>query len=75
MTYRSSAAQLSLDSQQSIPADSALATLHTIREKAVREDIARRVRRVCSHCTDAEFAELVRKMAEQQVRYERKLTW
>ena len=75
LTYRLSAAQFPLNSEKSTSADSALTALHTVREKAVREDIARRVRPVCSHCTDAEFTELVRKMAEQQVRYERKLAW
>jgi hypothetical protein len=46
-----------------------------MREQAVRDEIARRVKRVCSHCSDEEFKELVGKMAEQQVRSERKLSW
>jgi hypothetical protein len=64
-----------LDSEERVLSDSAVNDVHAVREQAVREEIARRVRRVCSHCSDDEFKELVRKMADQQVRYERKLSW
>jgi hypothetical protein len=64
-----------VDSEQGFFADSAVREVHAVREKAVRDDIARRVRPACSHCSEEEFNELVRKMADQQVRSERKLSW
>jgi hypothetical protein len=64
-----------VDSEQIFGADSAVREVHSVREKTVRDDIARRVRPVCSHCSDEEFNELVRKMADHQVRSERKQSW
>lgn len=49
--------------------------IHNLREKAVREDIARRLKRVCSNLSDDEFAKLVGLMADRQLRRERRLTW
>jgi hypothetical protein len=67
--------QYFLDSEQRAFADSAVREVHAVREKAVRDDIARRVRPMCSHCSEEEFKELVRKMADRQVRSERKQSW
>jgi len=37
----------------------------------IREDIAKRLRRVCTHLSDQEFAKLVEAMADQKIRGER----
>ena len=55
--------------------DSGMAEVHSLREKVVREDIARRLRVVCSNFSDDEFAKLVRLMAARQVRCERRQSW
>jgi hypothetical protein len=41
----------------------------------VRADIARRVKRACSHLSDDEFALLVDSMTDRQLRGERRLNW
>ncbi len=55
--------------------DSSLEEIHTLREKAVREDIARRLKPVCSNFSDDEFQKLVAVMADRQVKRERRLNW
>jgi hypothetical protein len=55
--------------------DSALSELHALREKEVREEIATRLRHVCGNLSHDEFDRLVRKMAERQVKDERRLVW
>jgi hypothetical protein len=55
--------------------DSALSEVHALREKAVREEIATRLRRVCGNLSDDEFDGLVQKMAERKVKDERRLIW
>ena len=55
--------------------DSALSELHALREKEVREEIATRLRCVCSNFSHDDFDRLVQKMAERQVRDERRLVW
>ena len=64
-----------LRSDERVHSDSGMAEVHTLREKAVRDDIARRLKRVCSHFSDDEFEKLVRLMAAHQVRYERRQSW
>ncbi|HEV2017383.1 MAG TPA: hypothetical protein VGQ98_03645 [Gemmatimonadaceae bacterium] len=54
---------------------SALSELHALREKQVREEIATRLRRVCGNFSQEDFDRLVKKMAERQVRDERRLVW
>jgi hypothetical protein len=52
-----------------------LAEVHSLREKAVREDIARRLGHICSDFSPDEFDKLVSMMAERQVKCERRATW
>ena len=49
------------------------AFLHTRRDN-IRDDIAKRLRNVCSHLSDAEFKKLVNAMAEQKLKGERSRT-
>ncbi len=55
--------------------DTSLEEIHTLREKAVREDIARRLSTVCSNFSADEFQKLVAVMADRQVKRERRLNW
>jgi hypothetical protein len=55
--------------------DPALSELHALREKQVREEIAKRLGRVCGNFPEEDFDRLVKKMAERQVRDERRLVW
>ena len=48
---------------------------HHLREKTVREDIARRLRPVCSNFSEEEFDALVALMADRQVKRERRSVW
>lgn len=41
-----------------------------LRAKRIREDIAKRLRRACSHLSDEEFAALVDKMTKTQLHFE-----
>lgn len=49
------------------------AFLHTRRD-VIRGDIAKRLRKVCSHLSDAEFKKLVEAMANQKLKGERTRT-
>lgn len=64
-----------LGSEEHAFSDSTLEEIHSLREKAVREDIARRLRGVCSNFSDEEFQKLVTEMADRQVKRERRLVW
>lgn len=44
---------------------------HHSRREIIRDDIAKRIRRVCTHLSDQEFATLVEAMADQKIRGER----
>jgi hypothetical protein len=52
-----------------------MAEIHSLREKKVREEIATRLRRVCSTFSNDEFEKLITLMAARQVRCERRQTW
>jgi hypothetical protein len=52
-----------------------LAEVHSLREKAVREDIARRLGQVCANFSQDEFDKLVAIMAARQVKCERRPIW
>jgi hypothetical protein len=52
-----------------------LAEVHSLREKAVREDIALRLGHICSDFPPDEFKKLVSLMAARQVKCERRATW
>ena len=41
-----------------------------LRTQAIRTDIAKRLRRACSHLSDEEFSVLVEKMTNEQMRGE-----
>jgi hypothetical protein len=55
--------------------DSSLSELHALREKEVREEIAKRLRCVCGNLSHDDFDRLVQKMAERQLKDERRLVW
>ena len=55
--------------------DLPLSERHALREKEIREEIAARIRHVCGNLSPDEFDQLVQKMAERQVRDERRLVW
>jgi DNA-binding MurR/RpiR family transcriptional regulator len=48
---------------------------HVSRREIIRQDIAKRLRRVCTHLSDEEFAKLVEAMADQKIRGERSRLW
>jgi hypothetical protein len=74
VTYDSFAAHIQLEPEK-VYTDSALLEMHALREKEVREEIAMRLRCVCSDFSHEDFDRLVRKMAERQLRDERRLVW
>ena len=53
------------------PSSSSDDALLRTRRDVIREDIAKRIRNVCSHLSDAEFKKLVNEMAEQKLKGER----
>jgi hypothetical protein len=55
--------------------ESNLTEVHSVREKAVREDIARRLGHICSDFSPDDFERLVSLMAARQVKCERRATW
>lgn len=55
--------------------DAGLAEVHSLREKAVRDDIARRLSHICSNFSREEFEKLVSAMAARQVRCELRPIW
>ncbi len=76
MTYFvPSATAVFLESNAQIFSDSGLAEIHSLREKAVREDIARRLGQVCSNFPEDDFEDLVAEMAARQVKCERRPMW
>jgi len=64
-----------LASEEKVYTDTAISELHALREQEVRTQIARRLRGVCGCFSDQEFEKLVQKMAERQLRDERRLVW
>lgn len=64
-----------MGSEEHALSDSTLEEIHSLREKAVREDIARRLKPVCSNFSEDEFQKLVSVMADRQVKRERRLIW
>jgi hypothetical protein len=52
-----------------------LSEVHSLREQAVREDIARRLGHICADFSPDEFKQLVSLMAARQVKCERRATW
>jgi hypothetical protein len=76
VTYDSpSRSPAQLESPEKVYTDSSLTELHALREKQVREEIAKRLRGVCTDFSAADFEQLVKKMAERQLRDERRLVW
>ena len=43
-----------------------------MRRDLIREDIAKRLRKVCSHLSEKEFTKLVNSMADQKLKGERR---
>lgn len=50
-----------------------VAQLEAARRASVRADIARRVKRACTHLSDAEFSQLVDEMTDRQLKGERRI--
>jgi hypothetical protein len=71
--FQQSAAFLELDKHQF--REPGLAEVHSLREKAVRDDIARRLGHICSNFSREEFEKLVGVMAARQVKRERRPIW
>ena len=64
-----------LESEEYVYSESRIAEIHSLRESALRIDIARRLKGVCSNFSDDEFDELVKLMAARQARCERRQNW
>jgi uncharacterized protein YPO0396 len=64
-----------LESPENVYTDSVLIERHALREKQLREEIAKRLRKVCGNFSQADFDGLVKKIAEREVRDERRLVW
>ena len=64
-----------LESEQYVYNENSIAEIHSLRESAVRDDIARRLKGVCLNFSDDEFDKLVRLMAARQLRCERRQSW
>ena len=64
-----------LGSKEDVFSEPGLAEVHSLREKTVREDIARRLGKVCSNFSRDEFERLVAVMAARQVKCERRAMW
>ena len=75
VTYFGFLAAVALGSEEHAISNSALADAHSLREKTVREDIARRLGHICSDFSADEFEKLVSLMAARQVKCERRSTW
>jgi len=50
-----------------------VAEMEAVRRASVRADIARRIKRACTHLTDDEFTRLVDEMTDRQLRGERRI--
>jgi hypothetical protein len=72
VAYETLFESLSLELQPQSHLDPDLDGFYAVREKGIRESIAKRLRSVCSQLSDAEFEELVRTMAKLQLRSERR---
>jgi hypothetical protein len=53
--------------------DITVAELEAARRASVRADIAKRVKRACTHLSDEEFSRLVDEMTDRQIRGERRI--
>jgi hypothetical protein len=54
-------------------ADVTIAQLEAARRASVRADIARRVKRACTHLSEEEFSRLVDEMTDRQLKGERRI--
>jgi len=75
MTYFDFSSDRLLGSEEHALSSSSLTEVHSRREQAVREDIARRLGYICSDFSPDEFKKLVSLMAARQVKCERRATW
>jgi hypothetical protein len=76
LTYRvSPTAWILLKADEYVHTDIEVTEHQALREEKVREEIARRVGRVRGGFSEHEFQELVSKMAERQLRDERRQRW
>ena len=53
--------------------DITVAELEAARRATVRADIAKRIRRACTHLSDEEFSKLVDEMTDRQLKGERRI--
>jgi hypothetical protein len=75
MTYCDFFSGRLLGSEEHAFSSLSLAEVHSLREQAVREDIARRLGHICSDFSPDDFERLVSLMAARQVKCERRATW
>jgi hypothetical protein len=76
LTYFASATVwIQLKADKYAPADSETTEHQALREDKIRDEIARRLSCVCGNFSEREFQELVSKMAERQLRDERRQRW
>jgi hypothetical protein len=54
-------------------AEVTVAELEAARRESVRADIAKRIRRACTHLSDEEFSRLVDEMTDRQLKGERRI--
>lgn len=64
-----------MEASEHVYSESGMAEVHALREQKVREEIARRLKKVCANFSDDEFEKLVKLMAARQVRCERRQSW
>jgi len=62
-----------LGAERESRADVTVAQLEAARRASVRADIAKRVKRACTHLSDEEFSRLVDEMTERQLKGERRI--
>jgi len=75
VTYCVSYSGRLLGSDEHAASSLSLAEVHSLREQAVREDIALRLGHICSDFSPDDFKALVSLMAARQVKCERRATW
>jgi hypothetical protein len=63
-----------LEAERHVRVDSLEAHMEGARRNRIRDDIARRLRRACSHLGDDDFGRLVDEMVDRQIKGERRVT-
>jgi hypothetical protein len=72
-TYNFFARGVMLGAERESRADVTVAQLEAARRASVRADIAKRVKRACTHLSDEEFSRLIDEMTDRQLKGERRI--